>query len=118
VQTLYFHLSNTGSQPGVGTSFDRGDLMALSDNTGCSTASHLHFQLLVSGSARDPYAGTTEWVAGSPLPMGYQDQNGNAHGPYPIDYSPIHNLWEGLEGKPGSPLDDDYAGKFLRRLTK
>jgi murein DD-endopeptidase MepM/ murein hydrolase activator NlpD len=106
-ETRYYHLSNTGSQPGVGTSFDRGDSMALSDNTGCSTASHLHFQLLVNGSARDPYAGTGEWVAGSPLPMGYRDQNGTVHGPYAIDYPSFSTLWENLEGEPGSPLNDD-----------
>jgi hypothetical protein len=113
VTTRYYHLSNTGSTPGSGTSFDRGDYMALSDDTGCSTGPHLHFQLLVGGSARDPYAGTTEWVSGSPIPMGYRDQNNNGHGPYAIDYGSIPSLWLGREGESGAPLDNEIPGAIV-----
>jgi murein DD-endopeptidase MepM/ murein hydrolase activator NlpD len=117
VATHYYHLSNTGQTPGNGTSFDRGDYMALSDDIGCSTASHLHFALYVGGSARDPYAGTGEWAAGSPLPMGYCDQNHGPHGPFALDYSSIHQKWLDLNGEPGSPLDIDDSGTMAAAGT-
>ena len=43
VRTKYYHLSNWGNQPGIGAEFEQGEYMALSDDTSCSSADHLHF---------------------------------------------------------------------------
>src|SRR5574341_622187 len=109
LETWYFHLSNTGSTPGVGTYFYRGAPMALSDDTGCSDNPHLHFATKLNGTPFDPYAGTTDWVSGAPIPMGYRNQDGTTNGPYALDRTKIHDKWLALEGKPGSPLEDDWT---------
>jgi hypothetical protein len=53
------------------------------------------------------------WASGDPIPMGYRDQNGTVHGPFALDYSSIRQKWLGLDGEPGSPLNDDYEGIIL-----
>jgi len=106
--TWYFHLSNTGNTPGNGTYFHQGAYMALSDNTGCSSGAHLHFALKLNGTPIDPYAGSTHWVSGAPIPMGYRDQNGNVQGPFALDDTTIRNHWLALEGVPGSPVGNDF----------
>ncbi len=107
--TSYYHLSNTGNTPGAGASVDRGQYMALTDDTGCSTGDHLHFSVKTNGSPVDPYAGTTEWVSGDPIPAGYINQNGILKGPFPLDRPKIRDKWLALEGRLGSPLNNDYA---------
>lgn len=109
LETLYFHLSNTGNTPGVNTYFYQGAPMALSDDTGCSDQPHLHFVAKLNGTPFDPYAGTTDWVSGVRIPMGYRNQNGTTNGPYALDKIKIHDKWLALEGKPGSPLEDDWT---------
>jgi hypothetical protein len=108
VETRHYHLSNQGSTPGVGANFHLGDEIAYADNTGCSTGAHLHFVLRVNSNPVDPYAGTTHWVSGAPIPMGFRDQGGNKHGPFPLDWTSIRDKWLELEGEPGAPVDDDF----------
>lgn len=81
--------------------------MALGDDTGCSTADHLHFSTKLNDIAFDPYAGNTNWVSGSPIPMGFRDQNNNERGSFNLDNTKIHDKWVGLEGSPGAPTEDD-----------
>jgi hypothetical protein len=58
----------------------------------------------------DPY---DFWASGDPVPMGYRDQNHTVHGPFVLDYRSIRQKWLDLDGKPGSPLDDDGKGIIL-----
>jgi murein DD-endopeptidase MepM/ murein hydrolase activator NlpD len=101
-QTWYHHLSKTGGTP-TGGSFFRGQAMALSDNTGCSTGNHLHFAVIVNGTATDPYAGTTQWVSGAPIAMGYSNQ-----GPFQIVFG-IEAKWVSNEGGAGSPMNVEHC---------
>lgn len=108
METWYFHLSNTGTQPISGTYFALGDYMAYSGDTGCGAA-HLHFAAKDDGTPFDPYAGTTEWVGGEPLPMGYRDQDNAIQGPFPISLINIREKWIELEGLPGPPMGNSGA---------
>jgi hypothetical protein len=63
--------------------------MALSGDTGCGGA-HLHFATKNNGTPFDPYAGSTNWVSGQPIPMGFRDQNGDVSG-YATTSIVIHN---------------------------
>lgn len=106
-QTWYHHLSNTGGTP-TGGDFYRGQSMALSDNTGCSTGAHLHFAVIVNGTATDPYAGTTQWVSGAPIAMGFTDQFGT-HGPYRLIFA-VNDKWVSIEGAAaGSPMNIEHC---------
>jgi murein DD-endopeptidase MepM/ murein hydrolase activator NlpD len=107
LETWYFHLSNTCNRPAVGATFSRGGYMALGDDTGCSTGHHLHFAVKLNGIPIDLYAGTTNRVSGSPIPMGFRDQNGTQLGSFSLDNTKIHDKWVGLEGAPGAPTEDD-----------
>lgn len=109
LETWYFHLSNTGNQPAPGTYFDMGQYIAYSGDTGCGDA-HLHFAAKDNGTPFDLYAGTTEWVGGEPIPMGYRDQNFAVQGPYPISLTKIREKWIELQGSPGSPTGNYGAG--------
>jgi hypothetical protein len=107
LESLYFHLSNTGNTPGAGANFSLGQYTALSDHTGCSSGPHLHFATKLYDTPFDPYQ-NPDWVGGKPIPMGYKDQNHNVHGPYALDRTKIRNKWLDLEGRLGSPLGNDY----------
>lgn len=110
LETWYFHLSRNGNTPGIGAYFYQGQYMALGDDTGCSTGAHLHFATKLADVPFDPYEeGSSDWVSGAPIPMGFRDQNGVVNGPYAINLSKILDLWRGLEGRPGSPIGDDYG---------
>ena len=55
-QTLYAHLQD-GSIPsnvGVGSVVTKGQLIGLVGNTGVSTGSHLHFEILINGIPQSP----------------------------------------------------------------
>lgn len=106
--TRYLHLSRYGFAVSVGQYVYRGQRIANADDTGDSTADHLHFELRFYGTAVDPYP--DGWVSGSPIPMGYRDQDGTVHGPYALDNTKIHNKWVELQGEPGAPLEDDDTG--------
>ncbi len=106
-QTRYYHLSKNGNTPATGQTFFRGEYMALSDDTGCSTGPHLHFEVRVNGSSVDPYAGTTQWVSGTPIAMGYTDTLG-VHGPYKIVYG-VQDKWLGNQGAAGSPMNEEHC---------
>ena len=84
METWYFHLSNTGSQPTTGQYFQIGKYMAYSGDTGCGQA-HLHFATKNDGTPFDPYADDTDWVGGVPQPMGFRDQNNDSKGPFALD---------------------------------
>ncbi|RMF32999.1 MAG: hypothetical protein D6759_07490 [Chloroflexi bacterium] len=116
--TRYAHLSPNGFAVRQGQAVHRGQRIANADNTGHSQGSHLHFELLHDGIPVNPYDGA--WVSGSPIPMGYRDQEGTVHGPFALDYSSIQNKWLELEGEPGSPLGDDYSPWYTayERLQK
>jgi hypothetical protein len=105
LESWYFHLSNTGNQPAVGVYFSLGQTMAKSGDTGCGTA-HLHFATKNNGVPFDPYAGTTNWVSGEPIPMGFRDQNGVVQGPFSLSNAKIRDKWLALEGSPGSPIEN------------
>lgn len=107
LETWYFHLSNTGAQPAAGDYFDMGEAMASSGDTGCGSA-HLHVAAKLDNAPFDPYAGSTQWVSGQPIPMGYRDQDHNIHGPFAIDNSVIYNRWMADEGAAGPPIEDDW----------
>ncbi|GER23934.1 hypothetical protein NCCP1664_24290 [Zafaria cholistanensis] len=52
LQTTYNH--NTSLKVSVGAKVKRGDVVSLSGTTGNSTGCHLHFEVLVNGTAVDP----------------------------------------------------------------
>lgn len=54
--TTYNH--NTSLSVGVGDTVERGDVVSLAGTTGNSTGCHLHFEVLVEGTAVDP----VEWL--------------------------------------------------------
>ena len=111
LETWYFHLSRTGNQPVPGNYFAVGQEMAYSGDTGCGGA-HLHFASKNNGTPFDPYAGSTHWVSGQPIPMGYRDQNGAVQGPFALDNEKIRDEWIALEGAPGAPVNyliSDYC---------
>lgn len=54
-KTIYGHLKNGGIKVHPGQEVKAGDIIALADNTGLSTGSHLHFAL------KPVYAGEQEW---------------------------------------------------------
>ena len=107
VQTRYFHLSNTGNTPAPGASFSRADYMALSDDTGCSSVTHLHFSVMINGSFVDPYAGGTQWVSGSPIPMGYT-VGSTTYGPFRI-IGAVQDKWVSIQGAAGSPMNVEHC---------
>lgn len=112
LETWYFHLSNTGAQPAAGNYFNMGEAMASSGDSGCGSA-HLHFAAKLDNNAFDPYAGSTHWVSGQPIPMGYRDQDHEIHGPFAIDNTAIYNQWIADEGAAGPPIEDDWVGSCI-----
>ncbi|WP_257998447.1 M23 family metallopeptidase [Zhihengliuella halotolerans] len=52
LETTYNH--NTSLKVAVGDKIERGDVVSLSGTTGNSTGCHLHFEVLVDGTAVDP----------------------------------------------------------------
>ncbi|MCK9221168.1 MAG: peptidoglycan DD-metalloendopeptidase family protein [Limnochordia bacterium] len=56
IETLYAH--NSKLQVKVGARINRGDVVALSGNTGTSTGPHLHFSIKIDGDYVDP----TNWL--------------------------------------------------------
>ncbi len=114
-RTRYAHLSRYGFAVSVGQYVYRGQRIANADKTGNADGDHLHFELRYYGTAVDPYP--DGWVSGSPIPMGYRDQNGTVHGPYALDRTKIHDKWLALQGEPGAPLEDDYTGSCIQSGT-
>jgi hypothetical protein len=52
VKTAYAHLNSF--EVNVGDEVDKGQVIALSDNTGSSTGPHLHFEVIANGTPVDP----------------------------------------------------------------
>ncbi|MGC9084486.1 MAG: M23 family metallopeptidase, partial [Anaerolineae bacterium] len=108
-ETRYAHLAQSGFNVWVGKAVVRGEQMALSDNSGNSFGPHLHFELRVNGTAVDPYAGSTHWAGSDTFPIGYRDQNGAVHGPFPLDNVKIRNKWVTEARQLGSPITNDSS---------
>ncbi|MGC8960801.1 MAG: M23 family metallopeptidase, partial [Chloroflexia bacterium] len=117
--TRYFHLQHHSFAVGVGDYVSPGQRIANADTTGTTgpdanhycnpPAAHLHFQFEVNGNPTDPYAGSTHWAGSDPFPMGYRDQNGAVHGPFPLDNVKIRNRWVTEARKLGSPITNDSS---------
>lgn len=56
VESRYFHLTTGSAVVGVGDTVDKGQLIALSDNSGTSTGAHLHLGIAVNGLYYNPLA--------------------------------------------------------------
>ena len=116
VTSRYAHLSNTGTTPAPGATFNQGSYMALSDDTGCSGGDHLHLETRTGGTWGNPFDpydtennyANPDWVSGWPIPAGYRDQDGAVHGPYSLSGTKIREKWVTLEGSPGSPVGGYY----------
>jgi len=56
-KTIYAHLLNSPLQVAVGVQVKAGQVIAIADNSGFSTGSHLHFEVIdPSGKSVDPYS--------------------------------------------------------------
>lgn len=111
--TLYAHLSQNDFAVSVGQYVSMGEQIARIDDTGDSTASHLHFELRHNGTPIDPY-NSGDWVSDEPIPAGIRDENHVIRGPFALDDSKIRNLWVSLDGEPGAPIQDDWISDSTR----
>lgn len=64
----YYHLTTNGALVSVGDNILQGDAIALSGNTGCSTAAHLHFMVTKTRYSYDT------------VPVTFQNTNSNPRG--------------------------------------
>lgn len=63
---FYVHLTNNGSLVNVGDSVTQGMAIGLAGNTGCSTASHLHFVVFKDNSYKESLPITFKNTAANP----------------------------------------------------
>jgi hypothetical protein len=76
---LYLHLAQNSIPAALrvnGTSVNQGDFLALADNTGMSTGSHLHFMVVANRWQATGYGGTYWWGDSVDINFGDVDING------------------------------------------
>lgn len=94
-ETRYYHLLSGGLQVSATSTVQRGDYIADSGNTGCSTGDHLHFETRQNDVALDPYSNNL-WTSDPPVfYRTYAEQITKDTGSY-ISNNGYLTLWQSL----------------------
>ena len=104
VKTYYYHLQTGSFEVAVPRRVSRGQILAKSDNSGTSTASHIHFEVRHNREAVDPYnLNNYLWTTTPPSPIvGYYSDGWHNDG----TSQAIYNAFNVLRANIGWPFDN------------
>ena len=91
IETRYFHLHTGSAVVSVGDSVEKGQKIALSDNSGTSTGPHLHYGIAVNGIYYNPLA----FYDLSSVPMLTSSSGGSVEN---VDFYSVGSLPSDFEG--------------------